>query len=738
MKELLYRFFSALLALIQGVCISFGWDLSFGDGVTVIENEKSTYIISYETENEKIAAFTLQEKLEKIYNVSLNVSNIRQEPEINFSSCDENKTGNYGYKICVEDKSIIINASSLAGFDMAIERLLNDTASDDESMKVKQFYTAFEKLNWQSDYKLKGDDYNPAYLNDTFYNDKNDSVAYVTNAMWHMFGLVDDGQDLVYRFGNEPTYFEWMSEKMAWSNDSSYKNELKDKIRSFPQTSTGYMWSWSTQPYWPSGDKGALHYDGTFRYISAVYDIITWENSTDFLNELDPTHDSGTYTDMDSSFGRTVLEKAECCMNYILEYLNGKNGYVQNTVESTYLNDDGTFRFDLNREIGEYIWDNTGKMNSGTSNYWDNLCFGNLSAYENALFYQSINSMIGIYRMLGENFSDKADDLEKLSEIVKEKFNEYFWSEEKGRYIACIDVDGNKIDYGFTFINFEAMKYGLADERQSKLIFDWIDGNREIEGEDKTGDAILSYSEIMKPVGIIKYLQTKNLKLAAATNTISLNSKENKKTGIVWWDAPDSINVWENASYGNHLENGGYIFYPVFYELMARTKTINAQSTTNRINNIAEVYEYNRLNSDVTPLINGVSWVEGLIGEFPESGLVPTVYLYSLVGVKTEHDGLYITPEFNDVYEYMGVKNLVYANKNYQLEVRRDGTLIIDADDGTIDMNLYYTPQRFNNRLFEVYIDGTKIDTVKSDENGTINFNFENISAEKITLKALL
>ena len=62
-------------------------------------------------------------------------------------------------------------------------------------------------------YSFDAKDFNTGYTNAPFYNDKNDSVAYVCNAMWHMFGAVDDGQSLVYRFGNEPTYFEGMSEE---------------------------------------------------------------------------------------------------------------------------------------------------------------------------------------------------------------------------------------------------------------------------------------------------------------------------------------------------------------------------------------------------------------------------------------------------------------------------------------------------------------------------------------------
>ncbi len=732
-----------ILSFLQILFSVAGITLDFGQQIPIVSNGKSDYSIIFDSDTSMVAAFTVQERIAQETGVNLSISNKANDNYISFELCEDKVIGNYGYKIYVDNKNIIVNSASLAGFDMAIEKLLENTVSD-KSLKINEFYTSTQKLNWESDYKLNSDDYNPEYLNDTFYNDKNDSVAYVANAMWHMFGLVDDGQDLVYRFGNEPTYFEWISEKIAWSNDTAYKNELKEKIRIFPQTSTGYMWSWITQPYWPAGKHGSLHYDGTFRYISSVFDIISWENNTDFLYSVDDTADNATYSDMDASYGKTVLEKTESCMDYILNYLNGKNGYILNTVESTYLNDDGSLRFDHNREIDEYIWDNTGRNGSSASNYWDNLCFGHLSAYENALFYQALNSMSGIYRMLGKEYSEKANTLDALAETVKGKFNELFWSEEKGRYIACIDADGNKIDYGFTFLNFEIMKYGLVDEEQSKLIFSWIDGERIINGEDKTGDEIMSYAEIMKPVGTTEYLSAslRRLRLAAATNTVSINNAVNKETGIAWWDAPETIDVWTNAAYGKHLENGGYIFYPVFYELMSRTSISGAQSTTERFADIARVYEYNRLKSDVEAAVNGVRWIEGLNEEFPESGLVPTAYLYSFIGANAKSDGLYISPKFNNVYEFMGVENFVYGGNCYSIEVNRNSSLTLISENGNFDMPLKYIPERFTKKTFKVtvvYSDATlQVTNILPDETGTIQLNIKDSDVTKITLEPIL
>ncbi len=716
----------------------------------VIRDGQSDFIIYADAYISHVAARTLEQQLKTALGVAPTVvvkadypaaddaaAEVTEAHAIILQMTDAASVGNYGYDIAVDAERIIIKSATLSGFDMAIERLCADTVTAD-GMAVDFTYAAAANLNWVTDYTIE-ENYNEAYRDDTFYNDKNDQVAYVSNAMWHMFGLVNDGQSLVYLFGNEPTWYEWMSEKMAWSGDRGYIDALKGKLQIFPQTSTGYMWSWGSRPYWQVDECYSIHYDGTFRYISAVYDVISWENSTEFLQAQDYTEDGGRYENTDASKGRTVLEKTEACMQYILDYLHGKDGYIQLTVESTYLNEDGSERFDYVPDTGEHCWDNTGKPNSTASNYWDNLCFGNYDAYENALFYQALNSMIGIYRMLGGDYNAKADELEALAVTVKEKYNELYWSEETGRYIACIDTDGNKVDYGLTFLNFEAVKYGLADPERAQTIFDWIDGDRIVESDDRTGTDILSYAEVLRKVSKRLYQEAYDLdlRIAAVSNTVAINNRENKQTGIVWWHGPSGINPFGSASYGCHLENGGYIFYPVFYELMARTEVEGAQSTTDRLADIAKVYEYNGLKSDLATS-GSAAWLEGLVGEFPESGLVPTTYLYSLLGMEASYDGLHIAPVFNDVYEYMGVRKVTYGGNNIGFEAHRDGTLVIDCDaEGKVQMNLLYTPERNIATEYTVTItlhDGTTRTSEVSVDNGTVLLEIDEILVDTITL----
>lgn len=711
----------------------------------MIDNGRSTYAIVYSNELERIAAYTLQETLALATGATLPVTangTSFGDKIICFRSIKPRNVGNYGYAVERAGMGVTIYASELSGFDNAIDQFLSDCMTE-KTVYIPENYSLAEKKNWETNYVLDGADYNTDYNAGMFYNDKNDSVAYVSNAMWHMFGTIDDGQNLVYRFGNEPTWFEWMSEKLAWSTDSQYKNELKEKIRCFPQTSTGYMWSWSTYPYWKVDDCYSIHYDGTFRYIAAVYDLISWEGNTQFLFQRDSDTVAGEYADVDASQSRTVLEKTEACMSYILEYLHGNRGYIQLTEKSTYLNADGSKRFDYVKDINAYCWNNTGKEGSTASNYWDNLCFGNYDAYSNALLYNALNSMVGIYRMLGGEYMDDAQALEKLAATVKKTFNEKYWSADTGRYIACIDTDGRRVDYGLTFHNFEILKYGLADGKKAQSILDWVDGDRVIAGEDRTGADIMSYGKIMEqvPGTASAEISALDLRLAAVTNTVSINNPENQARNVAWWHGPAGINVWGSAAYGKHLENGGYIFYPVFYELMARTEYEGAQSTTERLCDIAKVYKYNRLVSDASA-IHSTNWLEGLNGEFPENGLVPTSYLYGLMGISAEHDGLHIAPVFNEVYEYMGVKELSYGGETYALCVNRDASCVITPANGTVKMYLHYEPERFRSVDYRVTIhttDGMVISNVVSpDENGVINIRINETYVEQMTITPIL
>ena len=173
---------------------------------------------------------------------------------------------------------------------------------------------------------------------------------------------------------------------------------------------------------------------------------------------------------------------------------------------------------------------------------------------------------------------------------------------------------------------------------------------------------------------------------------------------------------------------------------MARTEYEGAQSTTDRLADIARVYEYNRLASDLAGS-GSTNWLEGLIGEFPESGLVPSTYIYSLVGVTAEYDGLHISPAFNDVYEFMGVRQLKYNGKNYDVKVNRDASCTITATDGAMDMTLHYTPARFADMTYTVVVtaaDGTSTSSTVTPVDGVITLELKYESVASVTIAPVI
>lgn len=480
------------------------------------------------------------------------------------------------------------------------------------------------------------------------------------NAVYRYFYSGEGKKALAVRFGNEPTYFEWIALKTAFTGDERYIRQLKDKIVSFPQADNGYIWSWGDSTYWPTG-KGDIHYDGLFRYVAAVSELVRWEGNTEFLNEVDGTT-QGENTALDASKGKTVYEKCKAAMDYAYETLDGKSGLITITEKSVYLSN-GKTRLDKNTD-GEFVWNNTGKAGSSPSNYWDNLCFGNCDAYETMLYYHALLSMSDIEKARG--YEKAAEEYIRLAETVKEKFNEVFWSEETGRYIACVDTDGLRWDPGLTFLNTEALSYGLGDEEKAKSVFSWLDGERIVEGDTLKGSDIIDYSRLLEDV-FGKSVTPEKLRFVPMTNTVSIEQLSGD--GTPWWfDLEGAIKVGEgnNAEFRHHLENGGYIFYTLYYELTAREMYLGADSVAKRAAQLAEVYRFNGFNSDVG------GWVEGLTHEFPESGTVSRVFVSSLCGVKADNDALVIEPKLPDGCTLLATEIISYKNVPFSLKTGRD------------------------------------------------------------------
>lgn len=458
------------------------------------------------------------------------------------------------------------------------------------------------------------------------------------NRMWRIYGSVSDGTDAVVLFGNEPAWFEWLARKLLWTDEFEYRSGLYSRITQVPQSANGYVWSWGDQPEWPTA-PGAYHQENNAKFILAMYRYLMWTQDPKFLEVKDPRQVQHRETDV--SYGMTMLEKIRLAMRYQLEDLKGRDGLL--VVDNDH---------------------NTGRPDGAPTNYWDNFPFGYKDAYINAYFYASLGAMAEIEQFVGEQA--KAAEYRKLAEKVREEYSRTFWDEEKGRFIGCVDVDGKRWDLGFTFLNLEALTYSVASREQGEQVLSWLDGDRIVAEDTSRGDDIYHFGWAPR---------------ATTVDVAELGEP-------YWWkpiviDGIPQITVFEggSATFGEHLENGGAIFYVSHYDVLARARHRGANDAWSRFSAIMDEFGVDELRRDPTNNV-GANWKIGITGVFPESGLVPASFLYAFIGVDADIRGLNIRPNLPDALEYAGVRDLSFGRGIYDVQVWRDRVEITQKNEG--------------------------------------------------------
>jgi hypothetical protein len=333
----------------------------------------------------------------------------------------------------------------------------------------------------------------------------------------------------------------------------------------------------------------------------------------------------------DASAGMTVLDKMRAAMAYQIDVLGGDSGV-------------------LRIENGE----NDGTRGGQPSNYWDNFLFGHLEGYSSIYFNASLSAMADIEDLVGSKF--RAGSLRRLQRRSAMEYQRTFWDEGKGRFIGCVDAEGTRWDLGFTFLNTEAVTYGLASPEQARLIYSWLDGDRTIEGDWSTGADIYHFA------------------WAPRSTTLGVEALGEP----YWWEGLfEAITVGPggNATFGEHLENGGAILYTSFYDIMGRIRSGDADSALTRLRVVLDEFAEDELRRD--PLnARGAPWVVGIIGEFPESGLVPTALVHGFAGLEARAGGLCVEPKLPAAMPWLEISDVVYAGNRYTVRVAAGGVAV--------------------------------------------------------------
>jgi len=286
------------------------------------------------------------------------------------------------------------------------------------------------------------------------------------------------------------------------------------------------------------------------------------------------------------------------------------------------------------------------------NNYWDLMPFGWDDLYATNQYYAATMTMAEIEQAIADNpgwgvplGTLRMDSLwlRRHAEEVKETANSLFWNGQTGRFFASIDKEGRRYDYGYTFLNLDAIWYGLADDGHASSIMDWIGGKRVVTGDTSQGADIYHW------------------RFGPRATTVR---------NVTWygqgWHGPESI------AWGGQIQDGGAVLGFSFYDLWARLQVLGPDDCWQRLMEILawerevqaeggyrKYYEGGKRGTTLQG--GGTAGGLGIDYEFFESSLVPSIVIYGLLGLEARPMGiLSVKPRLPASCPRIAVHDLLY------------------------------------------------------------------------------
>lgn len=283
------------------------------------------------------------------------------------------------------------------------------------------------------------------------------------------------------------------------------------------------------------------------------------------------------------------------------------------------------------------------------NNYYDLLPFGWDDMYLTAMYYKTTLTMAEMEEAIRENpqwgvvgypITATPEALRRHAEQVARIANDKFWNPETGRFVGAIDADGNARDYGYTFVALESIYYGIASDDRAKSLFEWIDGERIVQGDTSTGGDIYAFE---------------------------FGPRASTRRNIEWygqgWVDPAGL------KFGEQIQDGGAVLGFSYYDIMARLKVNGPDDAFARLLRILE-WEQNVQEAGgyrayyeakgITLQGGGTAGGLGIDFEFLESSLLPAVVPHGFLGLQPSGDRLVIDPKLPSAVPSITVRNLKY------------------------------------------------------------------------------
>ena len=299
-------------------------------------------------------------------------------------------------------------------------------------------------------------------------------------------------------------------------------------------------------------------------------------------------------------------------------------------------------------------------------NYWDILPFGNLETYTSYYYVYMLRMMADLEEYIrsnealgvpsgGRRLHPRA--LRREADRIAATLNRRLWNERTGRFYASEDVEGNKWDYGFTFLNEEAIYYGAVSPEHARSIMEWIDGRRIVEGDTSTGEDIYHW------------------RLAPRATT------RRNESWYYWGWEPDVF------PYGRQVQDGGAVFSQSFNDMMSRIRVYGPDNAWKRFEGILDWYADTRAAGGYRAYYAsgehgnsmqgmGTAGGIGIDMEFAETLLVPYTMVEGFLGFKATPEGFAIEPHLPSEWKSLTVNNLRFRGQLLSITADASGITV--------------------------------------------------------------
>jgi hypothetical protein len=365
-------------------------------------------------------------------------------------------------------------------------------------------------------------------------------------------------------------------------------------------------------------------------------------------NFIRGSHDYFVWS-LDASFLRAQIARIRTAMEYIQREFDTRRRHCVYTTWPGHEGRSGVRYVQGIKEVlpGEGIG----------SNYWDLLPFGGEDAlatiytFDALLDLADLEAAIRMHPDWGVPDADAFDpeDLRRHAAEMRDYGTKRFWNDETGRF-GTVDLDGILHDYGFTFLNNEAVYHGFATPEQAESIHAWLSGERRVEEDTSTGPDIYHW------------------RFGPRSTT-----RRNLDYYFWGWSNPERI------PFGDQVQDGGCVLGWSYHDLMARLMTAGPDDAVRRLEEVCAWFDetqaaggYRAYYSDPargTMQGGNVAGGLGLDKEFFESILVPQVMLYGFLGFKPTVEGCEIAPRLPESWPSLTITRIHLHDRVLNLSV---------------------------------------------------------------------